>query len=312
MALVETERPARAKSTLQTAEGPEEKTTREMILLPAIHGERGVGPSILIRKEDLEKPGPRGLLLSIGAEDHRLTEELKVSGEGAEARDLAAKKGGDSPQCDQRPRRRVRGGNVLHSIDQVEVDMSNSTKKKQEHSTASCICKSLREPSQEISKDSASPPRHDSEEIVDSKAGGGSLGQALGRREGELDTFLEQRTPTHEFGREIPGSTRKSERLREASKQLREVQELLGYPGELGTREFKGRAPRQTTGMEMIGLIQGKEAVEEAFPPVREEEEYKPEEEDKGEEQAHRLVACRCISSGTERRNLDWFEGIEQ
>lgn len=42
----------------------EEKTARERVLLPAIPGERAVGPAILLRKGDLQKPELRDLLLS--------------------------------------------------------------------------------------------------------------------------------------------------------------------------------------------------------------------------------------------------------
>lgn len=113
----------------------------------------------------------------------------------------------------------------------------------------------------------------------------GSLGQALEGREKELDTLLEQRAPTREHARGILGSRRKTERLQEASKQLQEIQELLGDPEGLRTlpdRRRDGRDPLQTAGRERIGLLQGEEGVEAQ--PVRDHERYTTEEEDTGED----------------------------
>lgn len=186
IALVATEGPASARTTFQAAVGQKEKAAREKILLPAIHGERGVGPGILIHKKDSGKPEVRGLLLSIGAEEYLSKEELKVAGEGAEARGLAARKEEDSRQSGQRPRRRIQAGNALHSIKRDELGMTNFTERKEEQSTSSFIHKTPRKVSQKTTKDDANPPRQDSKETVDLGAGRGGLREAVEGREGDL------------------------------------------------------------------------------------------------------------------------------
>lgn len=111
---------------------------------------------------------------------------------------------------------------------------------------------------------------------------------------------------THGLGRGISGNRRRPGCLREALKQLRRLQEVLGHLAEHGTRrgrELGGSNLHQTSEKERLGLVQGG-GEKETHIPVGDNEEYTPEEEDVRGRIS--LVGSLPVRLRRERRGETW------